>query len=416
MAAIMASARLRRIIVAYGVNRLGTWFGTVAISLAVYDHTHNALAVSAVLIAAQVIPAFAVPAVVARVEASERRRELSLLYYFEALATGAIIVFLTHFSLPMLLLLAALDGTAALAANALLRTELAAVAERELAGREDGRDAAQDANAALNVAFSLTFVLGPVLAGATVAFAGASAALFIDIGSFIICGTLLLDLHPHVEEAAGTSVSMRLRAAWVHIKTVPALRTLLLAQGIGLIFFEAAAPIEVAYVKRTLGSGDRGYGLLVTCWGAGVVLGSIVFARAGKGRLVVMMSAGTLAIGAAYLGFAAAPTMLAASLAAVLGGVGNGVQYAPVISALQQLTPAHLQGRVMGLLESICAITPAIGLLLGGALATLTSPRAAFVVVGVGASLTSLVFARIRIGGPEPSLARPELDIAEVSP
>ena len=62
---------------AYTINRLGTWFGVIALSLAVFDHTHSALAVAALLIAAQALPAFIVPAVVARVEASKRRSELS---------------------------------------------------------------------------------------------------------------------------------------------------------------------------------------------------------------------------------------------------------------------------------------------------------------------------------------------------
>lgn len=384
---------------AYGVNRLGTWFGTVALALAVFDHTHSALAVASVLIAAQVVPAFVVPTLIARVEASTRRRELSGLFYVEAVAIGAVAVLLSHFWLPGVLLLVAIDGTAALAANALLRTQLAATAKRELDAGEDPHAAEQQANAALNVVFSITFVLGPVLAGLLAAAAGAAAALWVDVASFLICGTLLLDLHPHVSEAASESVAARLRAAWQHVKGVPALRTLLIAQGVGLIFFESAVPIEVAYAKRTLLAGDGGYGLLVTCWGVGVVLGSIVFARAGTRALVAMLSLGTLAIGAGYLGFAAAPTLAVASLAAVVGGVGNGVQYAPVISGVQRLTPAALQGRVMGLLESISAIAPALGLALGGALVAIASPRFAFFVVGAGAALTAAVFARVRFEG-----------------
>ena len=70
---------------AYTANRLGTWFGVVALMVAVYDHTHSALAVAALLLAWQALPAFVVPAVVARVEASSRRCELSGLYFFEAL-------------------------------------------------------------------------------------------------------------------------------------------------------------------------------------------------------------------------------------------------------------------------------------------------------------------------------------------
>ena len=47
----LQSARLRRIIAAYTINRLGTWFGFVALSLAVFDHTHSAFAVAALLFA-----------------------------------------------------------------------------------------------------------------------------------------------------------------------------------------------------------------------------------------------------------------------------------------------------------------------------------------------------------------------------
>jgi MFS family permease len=409
----MRSPQLRRIVIAYTVNRLGTWFGTIALSLAVFDETHSALAVAAVLVAGQVVPALVVPAMVARVEASRRGGELSGLYFFEGAVTTAIAVLLGFFWLPGLLLLVALDGTAALTASALLRTEAARVAREELGADGDPEAAEQRANATLNVAFSGTFVLGPALAGALVAGAGAASALYLDAASFLICGALLLDLHPHVEEAGGESVTARLRAAWKHINSVPALRALLLAQALGLVFFESAAPIEVAYAKRTLHAGDQGYGLLVTTWGVGVVVGSIIFARAGNRRLGTMVTAGTFAIGAAYVGFAAAPSLLAAALISVVGGVGNGVQLAPVISGVQRLTPQFLQGRVMGAVESLGALCPALGLALGGALVTLSSPRTAFSVVGVGAALTSLAFARVHLDRVPPSDETGESDAAD---
>ncbi len=100
--------------------------------LAVFDHTHSAFAVAALMFAAQALPAFLVPALVARVEASSRRRELSALYLFEAIVTAALAVLLWHFWLPAVLLLAALDGTAALAASALLRAEVAQAARDQV--------------------------------------------------------------------------------------------------------------------------------------------------------------------------------------------------------------------------------------------------------------------------------------------
>lgn len=420
----LQSARLRRILAAYTINSLGTWFGLVALLVAVYDHTHSALAVAGLVFAAEALPAFVVPAVVAWVEASKRRSELTGLYVFEAVATAALaVIVLSHFSLPLVLLLAALDGTAALAGSALLRAAIAGAARDHVEAQmrvanasangvgdrpadalveEQALEAERKAHAARNVAFSVTFVLGPALGGVLVAAAGAPAALFIDVGSFLICGALLLDLHPHVEEAGGDSVRARLLSAWRHINEAPSLRGLLLAETVALIFFETGAPIEVTYVKATLHAGDRGLGLLLAAWGTGAILGSLVFARLIRRSLSRMLSAGTVAIGLAYVGFAIAPTLALACVAALMGGIGNGLQMPSLISVVQRITPRHLQGRMMGAVESLGALCRAIGLPLGGVLVALSSPRTAFLIAGLGAATMTIALLRLSSRGPRP--------------
>ena len=417
MRLVMGSPQLRRIVLAYTVNRLGGWFGLLALVLAVYDHTHSALAVAALLFAGQALPALVVPAVVARVEASKRSGELTGLYIFEALVTAGLAVLMSHFSLGAVLGLVALDGTAALAAGALLRSEVGRaardwVASEATAGSsaptpaeldERAAEAERSANGALNLAFSTTFVLGPAVGGALVAAAGAPTALFIDAGSFLLGGALLHDLHPHVENAAGDSVRARLEAAWNHINGAPMLRRLFGAELLALLFIESGAPIEVSFVKSTLGAGDRGVGILLAMWGAGGILGSIIFARLVKWPLRLLLSAGALGIAAAYLGLAAAPSLLLACVAGLLGGIGNGMQWPSLISAVQRLTPADLHGRMMGAAESLGALCVAIGLPLGGALVAVSSPRAAFVVVGAGALMGGLALLGVRISGTRPS-------------
>ena len=73
------------------------------------------------------------------------------------------------------------------------------------------------------------------------------------------------------------------------------------------------------------------------------------------------------------------------------------MQWASLISSVQQLTPQRLQGRLMGAVESLGAICPAIGFALGGAIAVLGSPRTAFLVAGVGATLSTAAFLRLHI-------------------
>ena len=254
------------------------------------------------------------------------------------------------------------------------------------------------------MAFSCTFVLGPGLAGLVVAAAGGASALLIDAASFLLCAGLLVDLSPRVEEAEQATVRTRLQAAWGHIGEAPPLARLLLAEAIALIFFAADASIEVPYAKTTLNVGDRGYGLILTVWGIGAGLGSLAFARAMRRPLGAMLSGGALAVGLAYLGFAAAPSLAFACAASLVGGLGNGVQWASMLSAVQQLTPPSLQGQIMGVVEAIGAFFPGLGLLLGGALVAIGSPRSAFLVVGVGAALMTVAFVRISAdSGLEPA-------------
>jgi hypothetical protein len=420
----LASPRLRRIIAAYGVNRLGTWFAIVALSVAVFDHTHSALAVSALLFAAQALPALVIPAIVARAEASTSRGQLSRLYVFEALITAALAVIMGHFVLSVVLVLVALDGAAALAASALVRTEvaraaredsraaLAAVApsspsvagsgpdgDTDRNGDREPVDVERAANAALNAVFSTTFVIGPALGGVVVAAAGAAAALYVDVGSFALGALLLARVHSHVEDVGGDSVRERLSGAWQHVRASRVLRGALLAELVALIFIESGGPIEVTLVKATLHAGDRGLGLLLTAWGAGAVLGSMLFARLLRVRLAIVISAGTLAIGGAFLGLAVAPSLLVACMAGVLGGIGNGLQWPSLVTIVQRLTPDPLQGRLMGGIESLGAVCVAIALPLGGLLTALTSPRTAFWIVGGGATLSTLGFVRLRVDG-----------------
>jgi MFS family permease len=409
----VTSPRLRRIIGAYTVNRMGSWVGLVALSLAVFDHTHSSLAVAALLFAWQALPAFVVPALVARVEASARRSELSGLYFFEAATTAALAALLWHFWLPAVLLLAALDGAAALAASALLRAEVARVARAEtptgdsMPDTSSLEDAAQEAerkaNAALNIGFSTAFVAGPIVGGVVVAAAGAPAALFIDVGSFLICGALLIDLHPHVEEAGGDSVRARLLTAWRHINEVPALRGLLTAEAIALLFIQAGSPIEVSYAEATLHAGYRGYGLLVTSWGAGAVLASVIFARAVKRPLGLMLIGGIVALGLAFIGFYLAPSLAVACVASFIGGVGNGLEWPSLISLVQRLTPQALHGRLMSAVESLAAVSLAFALPLGGTLVALSSPRVAFLVLGLGIAVATVAYVRLLLMGLEPA-------------
>jgi MFS family permease len=404
------SPRLRRILFAYTVNELGTWFGYVALAMGVYDHTHSAIATAGLFVARGLLPALLAPVLVARIERSPRRGRVPGLYVLQALLTLALAGLLWHFWLLGVLVLVTIDGIVAVAATALVRTCAARVMVEDTlpkdgpaldpqARRASTEAAQRQASAALNFAFMGALALGPAVGGVIVHAVGGPTALLIDAFSFLMCAGLLPRLATHVEEADGDSTRTRLLTAVRHMRTVPVLRLLLLTQAIAIVFFASVEPVEVLYAKATLRAGDLGFGLLVGTWGAGAALGAIVFARSTRRPLGPMLTGGTLLVGLAYLGFAVAPVLLLACAAAVVGGIGNGIQWPALISAVQQLTPAALHGRLMSAVGSLNALCPALGFAMGGTIAALSSPRIAMGIAGAAATLATFAFVRLPIRG-----------------
>jgi MFS family permease len=404
------SPRLRRILLAYTINELGTWFGYVALALGVYDHTGSAIATAGLFVARGLLPALLAPLLVARVERSEHRGRLAWLYLLEASLTVALAGLLWHFWLPGVLVLVTLDGAVAVTATALVRAAAARVAVEGALSEQDSsldprereavsEDAQRRASAALNFAFMGTFALGPAIGSLLVHALGGPVALLLDAATFLVCGLLLLRISTYIAEASGDSIRERLSAVLQHLRAVPDLRVLFIWEALAIVFFASVEPVEVLYAKTTLNAGDLGYGLILAAWGVGAALGAIVFARLVRRPLGAMLTVGTLLVGLAYLGFAVAPTLAVACGAAVVGGIGNGIQWPSFISAIQQLTPGSLQGRLMSAVGSLNALCPAIGFILGGTIVALSSPRIAMAVAGAIATLATFAFIRLPMRG-----------------
>lgn len=371
----------RRLTISYAVNEMGDWLGLVALSVLVFELTGSALATTALFMGTGFLPALMTPFFVARLERPPPRFVLPAIYATEAAAFAALALLAEHFSLPAIVAIAAVDGALALTGKTLTRAVTAAMLEPEGELRAG--------NAVLNLAFTGGAAVGPALAGAVVAAFGVQSALLLDAVSFYAIACIVLTARPLPQPELEPEARLRdqVRAGLAYIRDHPTLRRLLAAQAGALIFFSVVVPIEVIYAKDTLGVGDVGYGLLLGSWGIGMVLGSIVFATLQRAPLPTLLFFSTTAIGAGYLGMAAAPTLAVACAASVLGGAGNGIQWVAVVSAVQELTSPAMQARVLGTLESSASATPGVGFVLGGLIASYWSPRAAFVVAGAGVVL-----------------------------
>lgn len=387
----------RRLATTYAVNELGDWMGIVALSVLVFDQTDSALATAALFLGTRFLPALLAPLMVTRAERPPPRFALPVIYGAEAAAFGglALLASADHFSLVGVIALATVDGALALTGRALTRAVVATLLEPTGELRAG--------NALLNIAFTGGAAIGPGVAGLVVAGFGVQSALLLDAFSFYLVAWILLTAGalPQAEPEPGR-MRDRVRAGIAYIREKAVLRRLLIAQGAAFVFFAAVIPVEVIYVKETLGSSDSGYGLMLASWGVGMVLGSLLFAAVRRMSLALLLLFSTMAVGAGYLGLAAAPTLALACVASVLGGTGNGVQWVSTISAVQELTVQGMQARVMSVLESIGAAMPGVGFAVGGVIAAFATPRTTFLVAGLGVfAIVALVVPALGANWPE---------------
>jgi predicted MFS family arabinose efflux permease len=379
-----------RLLFSYTTNSIGDYVGLVALTLLVYQETRDPLATTALFISAQFLPAFVAPVLTAQVDQLKLRRVLPSIYAAEALVFAILALLAESFSLALVLILALTDGALMLTARGVSRGAVNAVLQPKRLLREG--------NALLNIGFAAASVGGAALGGLLVNAFGVAAALGVDATSFaVIALVLATSRHLPTAEAERQPFLRRVREGLDYARTNRVAKYLIGGEAVAVIFFTLIVPIEIVYAAETLETGDLGYGILLSSWGAGIVLGSLLFLAIRRRSANVLILWSSLAIGAAYLGMAVSRELWLACAFSVLGGLGNGVQWVSVMTALQESTPADLQARITGLLESLTSATTGVGFLIGGIVTATFSPPTAFAISGIGVVLLVLLAAAFRV-------------------
>jgi len=366
-----------RLLAGYTLNSFGDYVGLVALAVLVYAETGSAMATTALFVAGQFLPAFLAPAATARVDQLPLRAILPSIYIAEAAIFGLLATLAGSFALVPVLALACLDGALMLTARGLTRGAVNSVLTP--------RELLREGNALMNVAFAASNVGGTALGGLLVHVFSVATALWVDAVSFALIAVLLITSR-QLPRAHGEPEHFRarIRGGLRYARESRPVRQLLLGQSIALVLFTLIVPIEVVYADQTLHTDEAGFGLLLASWGAGVVLGSLLFVVVKRHSTRALVLFSTLAIGVAYLGMAVSRELWLACAFCVIGGAGNGIQWVAVMTALQEATPAELQARITGLLESSTAAMTGVGFLLGGVITSLFSPPVAFAAAGFG--------------------------------
>lgn len=368
----------RRLLAAYTLNELAWTAGVLALSVLVYRRTGSAIGAMAFFLCAEFIPALLTPPLAARIDRSPPRIVLPLLYGLEAMLFGLLGWMAHSFPIGLVLALVVADGAVALVARALASTARVGVLKP--------LDLLHEGNAIVNGVFSLCFFAGPAIGGAIVALGGTKAALFVNCGLFAVMAMVLATTDLPRRALATGPQSGRLRAALAYARADRRLRVRLSLFAVAQVVFSITTPVTIVFVSHSLHDGAAAYGVLLSAWGAGAVAGSVVFARWRRGRLATLISYGAAATGVGFALWAVAPSLAFAIVGVVIGGTGNGTVAIALQTAIQEQTTDEWMGVIMSLTEAIGSVAPGAGILIGGVITAVFSPRIALA-VAAGAAM-----------------------------
>src|SRR3954447_6039437 len=237
----------------------------------------------------------------------------------------------------------------------------------------------------LGIARQGSMVVGPAIAAGVYSSAGPSTVWAIEVASFFVSALALwLARTRTLAPAAPRGMRHELDEGFRYVASVPWIWTGIVAAGVILMF--GMAPFTALLPRLVRSHYDRGvgsYGLLFSLMSAGLVFGSLVWARwhPQQGRVVVCYAAfGTGAVGIVLV--AISPWYWLAAGAVVWRGFWIGIGIAAWMTLLTELVPDRLLSRVYSLdFFGSSGLTP-VGYALAAALATTVAPTTILAVGG----------------------------------
>ncbi|MCX5247143.1 MFS transporter [Streptomyces sp. NBC_00201] len=333
----------RRLLAAHALSRFGTELALVAVAFAVLQSVPSAGALGLVL-AARTLPNV-VFLVFGGVWADRlpRARVMISSDLVCAIVQGtlATAVLTGHATVWLIVVLQAMLG----AASAFFPPAATGLTPVTVPGSD-----LQRANGLLGLVSNAAGMLGPAVSGVLVAAAAPGWALLMDAATFLLSASLLLALRhrSHVEPKVGglpRRVGRELAEGWHEVSSRP-----WLVAGIaqGLLFqacFAGFFTLGPVIARSSLGGADA-WGVLVTAFGVGSLIGSMLSLRLRLARPLVAMQVALLVCApamAALSGIGWLPALMAAT---ALAGAGFAAADAFWETTLQREIPQDRLGRV----------------------------------------------------------------------
>lgn len=377
---VFGNVRFLQLWIGQGVSFVGDAVSTVALVILIVQITGSASAVGGALVA-RLLPTLASPLVGVLADRLDRRAVLVAADVVRAALTVGLVFVRDLVALYALIFLM---GVARTFFNPTIRAAFPSVV--------GGGDLTR-ANALIGGTFSVSVAIGPALGGVLVAAVGINAALLLDAATYLISAAFLSRIPlPRPQGDEDGNFYRELRDGFGYLARAPLTLGIVVGALLTVLTINATVPAEAFLAKETFGTGDAGYGLLVSFWGGGMVLGSALIAAWGdRLNMVLVYFLGILVSALALAATGLSPTFALALVALTAAGLANGIDNVTTDTILQKRVPEAFLGRVFSVRFLSHSTGEAIAYPVGGLVVDAVGPRSAYLLAGAGTLVAGLL-------------------------
>jgi MFS family permease len=379
---LLSNARFLRLWIGQGASFIGDAVSMVALVVLVVQVTGSASAVGGALVA-RLLPTIASPLAGVIADRVDRR----IVLVASDLARAVLVLGLVFArDLATIYVLVFLMGLARTVFNPTVRAAFPSVV--------GGGDLTR-ANALISGTFSTSIMVGPALGGLLVASIGVDAAFLADAVTYLVSAILLSTVplpHPRRESEEEAGFVRELRSGFGYLLGTRVPLAIVVGAFLTILTINATVPAEVFLAKETFGAGDVGYGLLVSLWGGGMVLGSAMMAVLGNRINLVLLYFLSIFVGtSALVGTGLAPAFILALGALTVEGAATGIDNVATDTILQKRVPEAFLGRVFSIRFLAYSAGEALAYPLGGLLVDTVGPRSTYILAAIATAAAGLL-------------------------
>jgi len=251
------------------------------------------------------------------------------------------------------------------------------------------------ANSLLNASKLAGIAVGPALGGALLAVTSPSVVFGVNAVSFALSAAIIVTVHARFSAERGEDEFHGLRAGFRFLRHDRVLRTLLLAwvvfiSGMGMSMV-ADAPLAAVF-----DAGAFGFGLLITAWGGGSALGSLIARNMREGSEGTWLVITGAVIAATGIGVGVSPWFPLAVAMLFVMGLADGMTIVAETNLRQRRAPDVVRSRVSAAFTGVMHLMLAFAYVVAAFVVPWIGPKATYAVGGVTAGLAVFVLLRMK--------------------